>query len=596
MSDRDPQRPNADIPPISNKPGHYFRRSQRAASEELAEHLNDPLNKVEFGGQLYGHNVYSSNRQGRLGSNFNRPRARSGGTIPVHADAPPPSGAAVAGVHSDDGGGAADGNDAAGCADSQSGGRSIDGGETTGPGDENENEDENGEDHIDGDGAAGVAGDAGDAGDTAGGNDAGDEDKSDSDSDSVLVIVEGDSDSEESSDSDHDEKRDDDEETAVRSDDGDAVAGAEAQDLNEQHTDRTESDNNTTSATVANTTHTVAAPLTARQQASLEQLAERVDRWPVIFTLAELVAILRRNKWYITAAEKEAWRLMDDMAQRDEDEAGNTGTIPEEDGIAEGENVQAHGNTVEEGRVGRHGGDDAAMTASNSDFNDNSHEFNDHGTTAAQGSDQEGITNNQAGGHGIGNQTDFGPPIGDGQDLTPSEMQEIDNRIAQIVIIESASPDTDADSGREVDDDAKDNNGEADDAAASLTDLEHELNSSGPSLNTQKDVRQEQADGDEDDGSGHRLGGSQNNETSSEITAEDLRRRRIVYPRGPERGMNRSRHVITRMNEQHEAEPPSTPTQSYLRPVSSEVPKSRNHDAAVTSLDDNSQCANGQSD
>lgn len=102
--------------------------------------------------------------------------------------------------------------------------------------------------------------------------------------------------------------------------------------------------------------------------------------------------------------------------------------------------------------------------------------------------------------------------------------------------------------------------------------------------------------GDEDDGSGHRLGGSLSDETLTETTAEDLRRRRVGYPRGPGRGMSKGRRGIIRTNEHHEAEPPSTPTRLSLRPVPSVVPDSQNPDAAVANPDDSSQGANGQSD
>lgn len=158
----------ADLPPISNKPGRYFRRNQRAVSEELARYLNDPLNKVEFEGKRYGHDIYSSIRHGGLGSDPGHPTARSGWDVPAPAQAPPV--AAAAEVQDGE-----DGDDAAGGggADSKGEGRSHDGGDARKPGNENEDDNENGngkesgEDHNDGDDAAGDGSDAGDGNDAA---------------------------------------------------------------------------------------------------------------------------------------------------------------------------------------------------------------------------------------------------------------------------------------------------------------------------------------------------------------------------------------------------------------------------------------------
>lgn len=107
-----------------------------------------------------------------------------------------------------------------------------------------------------------------------------------------------------------------------------------------------------------------------------------------------------------------------------------------------------------EGSVGRHERDGAATTASSNDFDDNRYGFDDHGTTVALGPDQEGVTDSQAGAHEVGNSTDFGPPIGEAHDLTPSEMKEACKRIAQMEIIESAR--TNADWSREVAGETKD--------------------------------------------------------------------------------------------------------------------------------------------
>lgn len=131
--------------------------------------------------------------------------------------------------------------------------------------------------------------------------------------------------------------------------------------------------------------------------------------------------MLQRNKWYITAAEREAWRLMRERARPDEDETSDTGTLPEGDRTEEDESGQAYSNPIDEGSVGRHERDGAATTVSSNDFDDNRHGSNDHGTTVGLGPDQEGVTDSQAGAHGVENSTDFGPPIGEGHDLTPSE-------------------------------------------------------------------------------------------------------------------------------------------------------------------------------